>query len=157
MAKAIDEKYLVGLTFQTSDSSRKPVLRDLTPSDVLSWRDAGESRIIVTADGQKRNVAKETAGAPGFKAGDDIKGKPPVVKPEGKTAVAGGKGKTPAAGGKGKSPAAGGKGKKAAPGAPAETQALMSMQAGDAHEETRAQELMNGSDPAGPVEGGSAA
>lgn len=67
--KQIDAKYLKGLKFRTSEEKvvtedgRKvkkyvPVERDLTPDDVLDWKDYGDDVVIVTADGQKHVVSK---------------------------------------------------------------------------------------------------
>jgi len=68
--KKIDAKFLKGLKFRTSEMRKVkddgrdkmkgfPVERDLTPEDVLDWKDNGESVSIVTADGQKYNVPKK--------------------------------------------------------------------------------------------------
>ena len=67
--KKLDAKYLKGLVFQfaekkqvTENGEHKTVYvpdeRELTPDDVLAWRDAGSEIIIVTADGRKHTVAK---------------------------------------------------------------------------------------------------
>ena len=64
MAKAIEAKFLKGLTItvlqkkkirgEDGEEIRKvPVERDLTPEDVLDWKDTGDAVVIVTADGQK--------------------------------------------------------------------------------------------------------
>lgn len=68
MAKAIDKKYLAGLKFRSSEAKKSaegvkhiPTERDLTPEDVLDWKDNGPSVTIVTADGQKYTVEKAAA------------------------------------------------------------------------------------------------
>jgi len=69
MAKAIEAKFLKGLTItvlqkkkikgEDGDEVRKVLVkRDLTPDDVLDWKDKGDAVVIVTADGQKHVVAK---------------------------------------------------------------------------------------------------
>lgn len=66
----LDPKLLKGLKYKTSDvkeveeNGRKvkkfiPTERALKIEDVLSWRDAGDSVVIVTADGKKHQVEKE--------------------------------------------------------------------------------------------------
>jgi hypothetical protein len=71
MAKnELDAKYLEGLTF----SGSKPVKvkkdgadkidnqkfeRSLTADDVLDWKDAGDSVVIISKDGKKYNVIKK--------------------------------------------------------------------------------------------------
>jgi hypothetical protein len=63
-AKQIDGKFLSGLTYRTSkqgeDGTRYiPETRDLTPADVLDWKDNGATIILVTADGRKYTVDKK--------------------------------------------------------------------------------------------------
>jgi hypothetical protein len=73
MAKPIDKKYLAGLTFRTSKEKKVkgengtkvqhvPEERDLTPEDVLDWKDTGTAVVIVTADGCKYTVEKPAKG-----------------------------------------------------------------------------------------------
>ncbi len=89
--RPIDARYLKGLKFHSAESKtvvedgRKvkkfmPTERPLEPEDVLSWKDKGDSVVIVTADGRKVTVSKS--------------GKP-VVPPDEKTGKDknGGKGK----------------------------------------------------------------
>lgn len=75
MAKAIEAKFLVGLMIavlvekkikgEKGEEVRKvPVERELTPDDVLDWKDKGDAIVIVAADGQKHVVSKR-ASAPG--------------------------------------------------------------------------------------------
>ncbi|MBC8018604.1 MAG: hypothetical protein H7X83_08815 [Verrucomicrobia bacterium] len=66
MARAIDAKYLEGLLFKSSKQKKTedglvniPTERQLTPADVLDWKDNGPSLTIVTADGQKHVVSKK--------------------------------------------------------------------------------------------------
>lgn len=65
----IDAKFLKGLKFRTSEAKeieedgRKvkrffPKERPLTPEDVLSSKDYGDSIVLVTADGQKLTIDK---------------------------------------------------------------------------------------------------
>jgi len=69
MAEQIDGKWLKGLLFRTSERKQPkgeaarhvPVERKLRPSDVLDWRDTGETLVIVTADGRKHIVDKKAA------------------------------------------------------------------------------------------------
>lgn len=73
MAEQIDKKLLAGLKFRTSEAvevkgedgrpGKKfiPKERALKPEDVLDWKDAGGSVVIVTADGQKYTVSKSGA------------------------------------------------------------------------------------------------
>lgn len=70
MAKAIDAKYLKGLVYRSSAFEKDkengttrhlPVKRDLTPEDVLDWKDNGSTITLVTADGQKYVVEKKAA------------------------------------------------------------------------------------------------
>lgn len=80
MAKAIDEKYLKGLKFSSSEGKKvkgengdkikhTPVERDLKPADVLDWKDNGESVTIVTADGRKHVVGKSGKDKEGKEGG----------------------------------------------------------------------------------------
>lgn len=62
----IPEVLLRGLVFRTSRQKKTengkvnvPVERALTAADVLSWRDNGDTVIIIAADGQKHTVEKE--------------------------------------------------------------------------------------------------
>lgn len=69
--KKIDKKYLAGLVYrfadrieEEGDDNRRtvrnvPTERELTPDDVLDWRDTGTAVIIVTADGRKITVEKK--------------------------------------------------------------------------------------------------
>lgn len=59
-------EYLDGLVFRSSKSKKTetgkvnvPTERPLTPEDVLTWKDNGETVTIITADGQKHTVDKE--------------------------------------------------------------------------------------------------
>lgn len=69
----IDAKYLKGLKFRSAEEKvveedgRKvkkfiPTERPMTPKDVISFKDFGNSIVIVTADGQKVTVEKEEKG-----------------------------------------------------------------------------------------------
>lgn len=69
MQGPVDVKYLKGLVYRTSKPKKGgpndddatvhvPVERDLTPEDVLAWRDLGDSVKIVAADGQTYTVKK---------------------------------------------------------------------------------------------------
>lgn len=75
MAEAIDKKYLAGLVFKTSKATKvkgedgervqhRPLERQVSPADVLDWKDNGRALVIVTADGQKHTVDKKTAEKP---------------------------------------------------------------------------------------------
>lgn len=76
MAK-IEQKHLEGLVFRTSTPKVKkedgvekirntPVERPLTLDDIMSQRDAGDSFVIVTKDGQKYTIPKDlSAGQAG--------------------------------------------------------------------------------------------
>ena len=66
--KPIDAKLLAGLTFRTTKEEKDeagnvtrniPVVRELTPADVLDWKDNGPTVTIVTADGKKLTVDKK--------------------------------------------------------------------------------------------------
>ena len=71
----IDKKYLKDLTFSSSRTREKegkdgkkiiqhlPTERALQPEDVLSWKDYGETIVMVTADGHKYTVEKSSAAA----------------------------------------------------------------------------------------------
>jgi hypothetical protein len=69
MAKPIDAKWLKGLVFRTSKTVEGttgqvrmvPEERELTPDDVLDWKDTGPRIVIITADGRKLTVDKKTA------------------------------------------------------------------------------------------------
>lgn len=68
MAESIDKKYLEGLVFKSAKQKKTdtgmaniPTERQLTPADVLGWKDNGASVTIVTADGQKYAVKKAAA------------------------------------------------------------------------------------------------
>jgi hypothetical protein len=65
----IDKKYLKGMQYRTSRPRKgsadegdatihEPVIRDLTPEDVLDWADRGDKVVFVTGDGQTYEVAK---------------------------------------------------------------------------------------------------
>jgi len=67
-----DRQYLKGLVFRTSrpkevkgESGTKvqhiPVERELTPADMLDWKDLPDRVVIVAADGQKHEVKKTPA------------------------------------------------------------------------------------------------
>lgn len=69
-APVFDKKWLEGLKFKTSEAKvieeegRKvkkfvPKERALKQEDVLSWKDNGNSVVLVTADGQKVTVSKK--------------------------------------------------------------------------------------------------
>jgi hypothetical protein len=60
--EAIDKKYLAGLKFRTAKDG-EPVKRNLTPADVLDWKDKGGTVVIVTGDGQKYTVDKNAKPA----------------------------------------------------------------------------------------------
>ncbi len=73
-ADVLDEKYLKGLTFQTSEKrtvreENKLVERfypkelPLAPEHVLDVKDVGDALIIVAADGRKHRVAKKAEKA----------------------------------------------------------------------------------------------
>ncbi len=66
MAKPINKKYLAGLTFRTNQVVKgeegnrfAPLERELTPDDVLNWREEGTVLIIITADGRKYRVDRK--------------------------------------------------------------------------------------------------
>lgn len=70
MAK-VEEKHLKGLTYRTSEKKEVtengqkktryvPIERPLTVNDLLSERDDGSTFHIVTKDGRKYDVPKET-------------------------------------------------------------------------------------------------
>jgi urease accessory protein UreE len=65
----IDKKYLAGLKFSTSKEQEKdengkkrivhiPVVRAMTPDDVLDWKEVGSEIVIVAKDGKKYRVPK---------------------------------------------------------------------------------------------------
>lgn len=69
--KGLDPKYLKGLMFGTAKHEPKKdektgnektvhtrIERTLTPADVLSWRDDGDTIIIVAKNGKKHEVKK---------------------------------------------------------------------------------------------------
>lgn len=69
-APVFDKKWLEGLKFKTSEEKiveeegRKvkkfiPKERPLKESDILGWKDNGNSIVLVTADGQKVSVNKK--------------------------------------------------------------------------------------------------
>lgn len=62
----IPPEYLTGLVFRSSRLKKTddgkaniPTERPLAPSDVLNWKDDGDTVTIITADGQKHTVDKE--------------------------------------------------------------------------------------------------
>jgi len=64
--EGFDKKWLNGLKFasakvvKTEEGARsRPTDRALKEGDVLSWRDAGDTVILVAADGQKHTVVKK--------------------------------------------------------------------------------------------------
>lgn len=66
LLEPIAAKHLTGLMFRSSKSKKTeagktniPIERALTPDDVLSWKDNGDTVSIVAADGQKHTVDKE--------------------------------------------------------------------------------------------------
>jgi len=88
MPKAIEAKYLMGLTITVlaekkikgadgEEIRRVPVERELTPEDVLDWKDKGDAVTIVAADGTKHIVSKRGGEE---KDPDDKKGKEPDGK-----------------------------------------------------------------------------
>lgn len=62
MKEKIDKKYLAGLKYRDSvpHVEYTPRERDLTPDDVLDWLDKGDCVVVVTADGQKYTVPKQS-------------------------------------------------------------------------------------------------
>lgn len=76
--KQLDPKYLEGLTYSGAEPRQVmvdgvektrniPLIRPLQPDDVLSWTDKGDAVVIVTTDGRKYCVFKNTK--PAGKAG----------------------------------------------------------------------------------------
>lgn len=74
--KPIDKKYLAGLVYRGAKTkvvekdgrkvqTSEPFSRPIEPEDVLSWADAGEAVVLVTADGQKVTVPKKADKAEG--------------------------------------------------------------------------------------------
>lgn len=66
MTEQIDKKYLAGLKFCSSKPAKEgyvPTERNLNPSDVLDWKDNGDTVTIVTADGKKYAVNKNAKPA----------------------------------------------------------------------------------------------
>lgn len=76
-APKLDAKWLTGLVFKTSalheereggkkdgrviSKEWRKIDRPLTVSDILDWRDNGDSVVIVAGDGRKYAVAKKAA------------------------------------------------------------------------------------------------
>ena len=70
MAEKIDKALLEGLTFSGSKAVKnagkteyQKFTRELTPDDVLDFKDTGSAVTIVTKDGKKYSVAKKKAKA----------------------------------------------------------------------------------------------